>query len=268
MILAMDLGGSATKAVLLNPDGTVLFSCLLPPERTFDAVARQAEHCIADTAAPVDSIALTGVGASYLSGNLLGINTCKVEEFHSISRGALALAGQSEGVVVSMGTGTAFLYAGKDGAVRHLGGSGVGGGTLAGLGRLLTGSEKPEQLCALAANGSLAKVDLQMGDMALSSVATLPPELTASNFGRLAADASPADAALGLINLVLQSIGTMAILACQSAATHTILLTGGLTALPQSADIWALFQSVYPYRFLVPPHAVFAGAVGAGLSVM
>ena len=269
MFFAMDLGGSATKAVLLSEDGAVLSSRLLPPERTNASVERQAAACLSDRPEiSVKSIAITGVWASFLSGNLLGINTCKVEEFHALSRGALSLSGQAEGLIVSMGTGTAFLYAGKDGSVRHLGGTGVGGGTLSGLGRLLTGSEDTQQLCALASKGDLSRVDLRMGDMALSSVATLPPELTASNFGKLSENASPGDAALGLINLVLQTIGTMAIFSCQAASTHTILLTGGLAALPQAADTWALFESVYPYRFIVPPHAAFATAIGAGRSLM
>ena len=74
----------------------------------------------------VERILVTGVGSSYLSGDIYGIPTQRIEEFSAIARGGLALAGLDEAVVVSMGTGTAFIHAhGKD--YSHIGGSGVGG---------------------------------------------------------------------------------------------------------------------------------------------
>ena len=73
-------------------------------------------------------IALTGVGASYIDDDIYGIPTEKVEEFTAVGVGGLALSGQDRAVVVSMGTGTAFIWAEKGKPVRHLCGSGVGGG--------------------------------------------------------------------------------------------------------------------------------------------
>ena len=81
-------------------------------------------------------IALTGVGSSYVEGDIYGVKTIKVEEFPSVGVGGLALSGKEHAVVVSMGTGTSFLWANKGGEIRHLIGSGVGGGTLAGMGLL------------------------------------------------------------------------------------------------------------------------------------
>ena len=42
-------------------------------------------------------------------------------------------------LVSGMGTGTAFIWAEKNGEIRHLGGSGIGGGTLGGLCHKLVG---------------------------------------------------------------------------------------------------------------------------------
>lgn len=56
----------------------------------------------------------------------------KMEEFQAIGYGGLKLSGLTDALVVSMGTGTAYVRAGKDG-MKHIGGSGVGGGTLMGL---------------------------------------------------------------------------------------------------------------------------------------
>ncbi|NLU24020.1 MAG: pantothenate kinase [Clostridiales bacterium] len=266
MILALDLGGSATKSILRTPAGQFLFPERLPPRRTSEEVGRQAADYLQKHAVEgVDRVVLTGVGSSFLFGDILGCPTQMVDEFEALSQGALAVSGLSEAVVASMGTGTAFLHAKRGAPARHLGGTGVGGGTLLGLGKLLTGCDDISSLCRLAENGSLARVDLRMSDMALSAAATLPPELTAANFGHLSAQATPGDTALGLINLVLQAIGTMAILACQAVGTDRIILTGSLAELPQAPGTWALFKSVYPYDFIVPPQAAFTTAIGAAL---
>ena len=78
----------------------------------------------------VRRVVLTGVGASYVDGDVFGLPTCRVDEFQASGTGALALSGQTSGVVVTMGTGTAFLWAEAGKEVRHLCGSGIGGGTL------------------------------------------------------------------------------------------------------------------------------------------
>lgn len=266
MILSADLGGSATKLVLLTPDGTPHFPQRVPPERTGEAVLAQINAYLSSHGvASVSRLALTGVGSSFLPDTLGDFPTRKINEFSALTRGALTLSGVPEAVVVSMGTGTAFLHAKADGSYRHLGGSGIGGGTLLGLGKLLAGAQNIDELLALAANGSLAKIDWQMGDMALSSVSTLPPELTAANFGKLASDASLEDVAAGLINLVLQAAGSLALFAADGVGCPTILFAGALAELPQAAPEWRLFESVYSPSFASVPHAAFATAIGAGL---
>ena len=65
-----------------------------------------------------------------MEGDIYGIPTEQVEEFTAVGVGGLALSGVEKAVVVSMGTGTAFVWAQRGGEVRHLCGSGVGGGTL------------------------------------------------------------------------------------------------------------------------------------------
>jgi len=81
----------------------------------------------------ISRVMVTGVGSSYLNERIYNIPTGKVEEFYAIGMGGLFLSGLSKAVVVSMGTGTAFVRAEKNGNVKHLGGTGVGGGTLLGL---------------------------------------------------------------------------------------------------------------------------------------
>jgi type II pantothenate kinase len=165
-----------------------------------------------------------------------------------------------------MGTGTAFLWAEQGKPVRHLCGSGIGGGTLGGLCRQMAGAERFHRIAQLAAGGDLKKVDLTVRDLARDTAATLDPDMTAANFGNLAEDVSPADLAAGAVNLVLQAIGTMTVLACRSCATDTAILTGSVTSLSQAAENFRLFERLYGLRCIIPEKATFATALGAALT--
>ena len=212
----------------------------------------------------VERILVTGVGSSYLSGDIYGIPTQRIEEFSAIARGGLALAGLDEAVVVSMGTGTAFIHAhGKD--YSHIGGSGVGGGTLAGLSSLTTGVHQYALIRKLCQDGDLSHIDLTMADLSREQVGDLPPEATAANFAKVADDATPSDKMLGIVNLVLQSIGTMSVLACKCCGTDTVVLTGALTMLPPARETFELFKQLYHVNFIIPENATFATAIGAAL---
>ena len=196
---------------------------------------------------------------------MFGLPTCRVDEFQASGTGALALSGQTSGVVVTMGTGTAFLWAEAGKEVRHLCGSGIGGGTLGGLCRKLVGMERFYQIKKLAAQGDLSHVDLTISDIARDPASTLDPNMTAANFGDLSEDATPADLAAGAVNLVLEAIGTMTVLACQSCHTDTVIVTGSMTTLDQAEPNFAAFEKLYGIHYVIPESATFATAIGAGL---
>ena len=94
---------------------------------------------------------------------------------------------------------------------------------------------------------------------------TLPGDITAANFGNLAEDATPADLAAGVVNLVLQAIGTMTVLACQCCDCQTVVLIGSVTTLSQVKPNFENFQRLYGIRYVIPERATFATAIGAGL---
>ena len=121
------------------------------------------------------------------------------------------------------------------------------------------------QIQKLAAQGALGQVDLTSADTARNPAPTLDPTLTAANFGNLAEDASPADLAAGAVNLVLQAIGTMTVLACQCCDTRTVVLTGSMTTLDQVKPNFENFEKLYGIHYIVPENATFATAIGAGL---
>jgi len=271
IILGIDIGGSTTKIVGLRPDGSVIAMRRVQAQDPITSLYGAMGNFLFThrlQLGDVSRIALTGVGASYVDGDIYGIPTEKVDEFTAVGTGGLALSGQERAVVVSMGTGTAFIWAGKGREVRHLCGSGVGGGTLAGLCSQLCGTRKYAQIVKLAAGGDIGNVDLTVGDITRNSHPSLPLDITAANFGNVSDDASASDFAAGVINMVLQSIGTTAVMSCRACGCETAVLTGFMTNLPQAGDCFALFTRLHGVRFIIPENAVFATSIGAALSIM
>lgn len=101
----------------------------------------------------VRRVVLTGVGASYVDGDVFGLPTCRVDEFQASGTGALALSRSILRRSCDDGYRHRLLWAEAGKEVRHLCGSGIGGGTLGGLCRKLVGMERFYQIKKLAAPG-------------------------------------------------------------------------------------------------------------------
>ena len=147
----------------------------------------------------------------------------------------------------------------------HLGGSGVGGGTLLGLSSKLLDTYNFESICSLAESGELTNVDLTVGDISKTSTSTLPLHTTASNFGKISDYATKGDIAIGLINMVFQTIGMMAVFACRSENTKDVILCGNLTTIPHTAELFGAISELHGINFHLPEHAEYATALGAAL---
>jgi type II pantothenate kinase len=188
-----------------------------------------------------------------------------------VGKGGLYLSGLSEAIVVSMGTGTALVHAKKDGTgvtTNYLGGTGVGGGTLLGLCKKLCGIDTIDHIIDIAQTGTLDNVDLRISDMVKRTARNvpLPNDMTAANFGKLSDIASKGDLALGVINMVFETIAMVSVFATKSVGTKDIVLTGNMTNLPQSREIFANLNHLFDVNFIIPENAVFATAHGAALS--
>lgn len=267
IIIGLDVGGSTTKIVGLSEDGCLLSSMMVRAYDQVTSIYGALGHYAHANSLPlndVERIMITGVGASFVDGDIYGIPTHRIDEFSAIARGGLALSGLDEAVVVSMGTGTAFIHA-KNKEYVHIGGSGVGGGTLAGLGAKLAGINDFEGICRAASKGNLRNVDLVIGDISKSDISSLKLDITAANFANIKDTANDSDMALGLINMVLQTILTLAVFACGGSKTNRAVLTGAMVALPQLNPMVKSFSALYPTEFIVPGNAAFATAVGAAL---
>lgn len=269
VILGIDIGGSTTKIVGLREDRSVIAMHRVQAQDPITSLYGALGNFLFSNGlelSNVSKVVLTGVGSSFVDGNIYGIPTEKVEEFTAVGVGGLALSGEKRAVVVSMGTGTAFIWAEQGKNVCHLLGSGVGGGALAGLCSKLCGTRKYNQIIKLAADGEVNKCDLTVGDITRNSHPSLPLDITAANFGNVSDDATAADFAAATINMVLQSIGTTAVMACRACDCNTVVLTGFMSTLPQAEKCFALFTRLHGIKFVIPQDATFATSIGAALS--
>ena len=269
-ILGIDIGGTTTKIVGLDHTGNLLSTLRVQAEDPITSLYGAFGSYLSGnglTLTDVERVVLTGVGASYVEGSIYGLPTCTVDEFSASGTGALAMSGQERAVVATMGTGTAFIWAERGRPVRHLCGSGVGGGTLAGLCSRLCGTRKYAQIVKLAAEGDVNQTDLTVGDLTRNSHPSLPLDITAANFGSVADDATPADFAAGVVNMVLQSIGTTAVMACRACGCETVVLTGFMSSLPQARSCCDLFTRLHGVDFIIPENATHATSIGAALSI-
>ncbi|MFY9115564.1 MAG: hypothetical protein WBK97_04125 [Bacteroidales bacterium] len=275
--LGLDFGSTLTKMALIQPGGkdspfpraVFKYKTNNNPEDFYKALEAflKAENIPVRS---IQSVSATGTYSHLVKESLFGVPVHRVPEVTSIAKGGLALAGLKSALVVNMGTGTTYVDAAEN-EIRHLGGTGVGGGTLTGLGQSLLGTSSVRDIVRLASHGRLNRVDLLIGDITEQELEFLPPNLTAANFGKLAhplyadraKDATKEDLAMALINLVLQVIGSMAVMVCKSSNKTNVVFVGTLTRIPQIENIYALFSKVYGLQFIVPPFAMYGTALGS-----
>ena len=270
VVIGIDVGGSTTKIVGYTESGKLISMLKVeaadPMTSAYGALGKFINQNNLELS-EIAQIILTGVGAALFTKDIYGIPTTQVDEFQAIGLGGLALSGKKEALVVSMGTGTAFVRAGKQG-IQHIGGSGVGGGTVAGLCGKLCGATSFRTVTKMARTGSLDKVDLNIKDISAAEIPTLPPNTTASNFGKLEDSASGEDITLGVLNMTFQTIGMMAVFACRNDRVKDVILTGTLSQVPFAKKVFQALHKMHGIQFIFPKNALYATAAGAALSYL
>jgi len=131
---------------------------------------------------------------------------------------------------ISVGTGTCMVMV-DHGHYRHLGGTGIGGGTLEGLSRLclgLTPNHRFTDLFDLARQGRLEEVDITVMDVVGSGIGIVPPDASASHLAKLSPTTRPESVALGLINLVATEIANLAAFCTRNYSISQVVFIGSL----------------------------------------
>ena len=273
VVIGIDVGGSTTKIVgIRDKDGkreliTPQFVRANDPiTATYGAFGKFTDENRLSIS-EIDKIMMTGVGSAYIKHDMYGLDCVRVPEFNCIGKGALYLSGMTEALAVSMGTGTALVHAKTGCEPKYLGGTGVGGGTLLGLSKLMLHAESIEHIEEYAKGGDLGKIDLRIKDLtADNTLAELSRDLTASNFGNVSDLAEKEDVARGVFNLVFESIGMISIFAARQCGVKDIILTGNLTRLAFAKEKFEDFNRLdYGVKFTIPSHSEFSTVIGATL---
>ncbi|HQR67240.1 MAG TPA: type II pantothenate kinase, partial [Thermoanaerobaculia bacterium] len=169
-------------------------------------------------------------------------------------------------LLVSLGTGTSILRVDDGGTVVRVGGTGLGGGTLQGFGRLLLDETDHDTLTSLAAQGDRRRVDLLVRDLYNAGEIPLAGDLTAANLGRVSSR-DPRDLAHAIVGLIGENVGLLAgALARRENGVPPLDIVYAGSTLRANAplrDVLAFVSSLVGAtpRFL--PHGEFVGAVGA-----
>ena len=217
----------------------------------------------------VSKVMITGAGAKSISKPIYSLDCTPVPEFDCIGLGGLYISGMDEAIVASMGTGTALIYAKRNGDginTKYLGGTGVGGGTLIGLSRKILGVDTIEHIEHLCEGGNLDNIDLRIKDISTNrTYKGVDEELTASNFGKLSDIANKHDIALGIANMVSETIAMLSIFAARNYGLKNIILTGNLTAIKPIRETFEGLQKSFDVNFVIPDNAQFGTVIGAAL---
>ncbi len=267
MTIGIDIGGSTTKIVGIKGDRLIEPLSVEANDPVASASGALGKFLSVNklSLTEIKQVIITGVGSSFLGDNLLGLSLKKIEEFKALGYGGLYLSKLDKAIIVSMGTGTAFVKAHGQ-CIQHLGGTGVGGGTILGLSKTMVNLSTFENIIDMAASGKLENVDLSIGDISHTEIGNLPNTLTASNFGKMNDQAGRSDITKGILNMVFQVIGMMAIFAARTQGDKNIVLSGKLVDVPQAKRTFKELSRLYKVNFIVPNHAQYCTAIGAAIS--
>ncbi|MDO4853179.1 MAG: ECF transporter S component [Clostridia bacterium] len=255
LVLGIDIGSSTTKIALLRGDH-VEWTKRIENGGDLEAELRQLNLT------RVKKVCVTGVGASYITGDLCGIPTERVEEFRALGKGAALIAKKRNLIVCSVGTGTSFVRVTPFSSF-HIGGSGIGGGMLKGLSEKLFGRFDAAHIAELAKAGALGDIDLTLADVCEGTISNLRPETTVANLAK-AGTASDEALAHGLYNVIFQSIGVMAAFAAKHHFVRTIFVCGTILEHGTLAkDALESVATLHKVKFILPEQAAFVTAIGA-----
>ncbi|KAJ3695960.1 hypothetical protein LUZ60_001337 [Juncus effusus] len=177
-------------------------------------------------------------------------------------------------LLVNIGSGVSMIEVIGKGKFERIIGSHLGGGTILGLARLLTGCSSYEQLLELSQKGNNLSVDLTVGDIygerGYPKIG-LPATTTAASFGKVnsnkISDYKSEDLAAALLNLFAYNIGQIAYFVANLSGLKRIFFRGAyvcghektMEKISRSLKYWSKGQ--VQTTFLC--HEGFLGTLGA-----
>jgi len=273
---AIDFGGTVTDLVLRREglDDVLLALPTAVPETTVaqGLLARLLAKAGETPDAKIGVVAVTGGRSWQLPDRLGAARVVKVDEPTATAAGGLLEDAPAPAIVVSLGTGTGIVLAAPPAAPQRLVGSGIGGGTLLGLAKLLLGTTDVTRIGELARRGDVSRCDLTVGDILGGGVGPVPADATAAHFARVAREGSvvpgPEDIAATLLNLIGQAVLRLAFEAARFHQACSIVLVGHVLDVPGFRDTIEripLLDRSYVRIVSEPGFAVARGALETAL---
>lgn len=271
MIVGVDIGASTTKAAALEQSHVMgLESARTRGGReSVQTILSEILSATGRRHKDIERIAVSGGGARSIGDTILGLPAIRVGEIEAIGLGGLTLSGKERALIVSMGTGTALVIASEEGKkIQHIGGTGVGGGTIDGLSRWMLDTDEFEVIEMMATRGNADKVDLTVADIAGGPVGIVPGDATASNFGRLTVDADRNDVAAAIFNMVSQAIGVITVMAARAYhLEEDVVLVGKLIQSKKITELMYDVARIFKIGICIPRNGEYCVAIGAAKSI-
>jgi len=267
MVIGIDIGSTTTKVAAIDSNHNIIkvktraIDAITSATGAFGKMIMENHYKLEN----IEKINITGAGASKITDNLFGIRTNRIDELKAIGIGGKYLSKKDHIIISNIGTGTAIIEVNGD-SITHIGGTGVGGGTIIGLSKELLKTSDFDTILKYASKGHLNNVDLNIGDIAETNIGFLNKEFTASNFGKMLDTATKEDIAIGIINLTYQVIGMLSVFAVKGKSNYAVVITGNGSNNPIGKKILNDVSRMYMIGFEFPVDAEYATAIGAALS--
>lgn len=262
-IIGIDAGSSTIKLIEYKND--IIENKMISENKNYETIIE--EFINKNNIKKIEKIVITGINANKINLLKYDVPIIKVKEFDAIGIGGLYLAKKEKAIIASVGTGTAIIKAEKS-VFKHLGGTGVGAGTLKNLCKKIAQVNSFEEIIELSQKGNLSKIDLRIEDLTDEDIKTLPPELTLANFGKLTEEANKADLVVGVINMVFEVIGMMTAFASINDEIKDVVLIGNIASIPTVNNILKKIEKTHNLFFTIPKDPQYAVALGAVKSTL
>ena len=266
MDISIDFGITVTD-IIKRDNGVILHEMTLSKEEPSPSLLSQLFSDI-NFKSDVNLLAVTGGKHLNLGDKIESTKIVHVNEIDAVGEGAMnlsGLSGKNPIIIVSAGSGTACILA-QDGNFMHCSGTGVGGGTVLGLSKLLLGTTDPDEIAKLAKEGNESGVDLILKDVVSGPIGELPSDTTAVNFGKISkldSEISKQDIAAGIVNLVGQTAARIATSVATTFKASEIVVVGrspSFNGLKNSLEQAASIMGFSPH---FPDNGEYASALGA-----
>ncbi|PEX80090.1 type II pantothenate kinase [Bacillus cereus] len=267
--IGIDAGGTLTKIAYFNEKKELAFEKFYSHEQNkildwIKNINGIKQICITGGKAKLLQQLLSDsykiVELNEFEATLAGVRYILKKEKHSINNF----------ILTNIGTGTSIHYVYNDQYIRA-GGTGVGGGTIMGLSKLLTNIDQFEDVIPLTKAGSRKDLDITVGDIYGGILSPIDNSLTASNFGKVAITEShfnSSDILATIQGLVGEVVTALSLQFAESKNIDHIIYIG--STLCHNVHLQNIISSYTEYQNKIPIFLQddgYSGAIGALLHV-